>query len=102
MSLRRRDLLIATGLSIFVPGAVAAPIGPRRLKLYNVHTKETFDGAYRDDEGPIPEAMTELASLLRDHHVNKVGPLDVGTLDFLSDVMEATSQSRATVLSAYR
>ena len=109
---RRRDLLIATGLTILVPGGFdlgeAAPIAPgrpsipRRLKLKNVHTGETFDGPYRDDTGPIPNAVTDLAHFLRDFHVNKVGPLDVGTLDFLADVMDAVGVSDASVLSAYR
>lgn len=109
---RRRDLLIATGIAILVPGSlepgvaapatVARPSSPRRLKLKNVHTGETFDGPYRDDTGPIPNAVTDLAHFLRDFHVNKVGPLDVGTLDFLADVMDAVGVSDATVLSAYR
>ena len=34
--------------------------------------------------------------------MNKVGPVDVETLDFLADVMAATGQSHATILSAYR
>jgi uncharacterized protein YcbK (DUF882 family) len=34
--------------------------------------------------------------------VNKIGPLDVGTLDFLADVMGAIGESSASVLSAYR
>jgi uncharacterized protein YcbK (DUF882 family) len=109
---RRRDLLIATGLTILAPGGLgtgeAAPVAlsrpsfPRRLRLKNVHTGETFDGPYRDETGPIPGAITDLAHFLRDFHVNKVGPLDVGTLDFLVDVMEAVGETNASVLSAYR
>ncbi len=108
--MRRRDLLIATGLLVLVPGSFrpvqAAPLAcaslPRRLKLKNVHTGETFDGTYRDDTGPIPEAITDLAHFLRDFHANKVGPIDVGTLDFLADVMDAVGETQASVLSAYR
>ena len=109
---RRRDLLIATGLTILVPGGFdlseAAPVAPgrpsipRRLNLKNVHTGETFEGPYRDDTGPIPDAISDLAHFLRDFHVNKVGPMDVGTLDFLADVMDAVGVSNASVLSAYR
>jgi uncharacterized protein YcbK (DUF882 family) len=46
--------------------------------------------------------MADLFFMLRDHHVNKIGPLDVGTLDFLADVMAATGQGSALILSAYR
>ncbi len=109
---RRRDLLIATGLTILAPGslatgeaapvAIARPSFPRRLKLKNAHTGETFEGPYRDDTGPIADAIADLAHFLRDFHANKVGPIDVGTLDFLADVMDAVSESSASVLSAYR
>jgi uncharacterized protein YcbK (DUF882 family) len=100
---RRRDLLLATGLCILVPtGMARSAVAPRRLKLKNVNTGETFDGPYRDESGPIPDAIADLAHFLRDHHVNKVGPIDVGTLDLLADVMDAVGQSTASVLSAYR
>jgi len=101
--LRRRDLLIATGLCILIPrGVAAAIVAPARLKLRNVNTGETFDGPYRDESGPIPNAIADLAVFLRDHHANKVGPIDIGTLDFLAAVMAAVGQSSVSVLSAYR
>jgi len=103
VSMRRRELLLAGGAAVVLGRAArAAPPAPRRLELKNAHTGETFAGPYRDAEGPIPEAMDDLALLLRDHHVGRTGPVDVATLDFLADVMAAVGQSRATVLSAYR
>jgi uncharacterized protein YcbK (DUF882 family) len=110
MSVRRRDLLIAAGLAVFCSRtwaeeptqALDLPSLPRRIDIFNANTNETFSGPYRDAEGPIPAAMTELRALLRDHHVNKEGPLDVAALDFLADVMDAIGQTRAIVLSAYR
>jgi uncharacterized protein YcbK (DUF882 family) len=101
--MRRRDLLRAAGIFVLGGFAEAAPLSaPRRLKLKNANTGETFEGTYRDDSGPIPEAIADLVTLLRDHHANKIGPLDVATLDFLADVMAATGQRSALVLSAYR
>src|SRR6266850_1934457 len=35
------------------------PIALRRLRLVNAHTGETFDGAYRDDKGPIEGVLDE-------------------------------------------
>lgn len=101
--LRRRDLLLATGACILLRrNAFALPTGGRRLTLKNAHTGETFNGPYRDDTGLLPSAVADLAVFLRDFHVDKNGPVDVGMLDFLADVMAAANQSSATVLSAYR
>lgn len=114
MQLRRRDLLLATGLTLVFGRAASARILtdtpyvfparsiPRRLSLRNAHTGETFDGLYRDNVGPIPAAMVDLAIFLRDHRENVSGPVFVETLDFLADVIESAGQARATVLSAYR
>jgi uncharacterized protein YcbK (DUF882 family) len=103
MRFRRRDLLVATGLCILCGAATAAePSVARRLKLKNAHTGENFEGYYRDESGPIPEAMVDLAAFLRDHHANRIGPVNVATLDFLADVLDAVGQTGATVLSAYR
>jgi uncharacterized protein YcbK (DUF882 family) len=115
MNLRRRDLLLATGVMlVFGRAALAMPLyeggaipadphsRKRRLTLHNAHTGEDFSGLYRDELGPIPSAMTDLGYLLRDHHENIIGPLYVETLDFLADVLERADASRATVLSGYR
>ncbi len=106
MNFRRRDLLIATGAALLLPrAALALPVMPglpRRLYLKNANTGESFGGLYRDRDGPIPSAITDLAHFLRDHHANKQGPVSVATLDFLADVMDAVGESKATILSAYR
>jgi uncharacterized protein YcbK (DUF882 family) len=104
MRLRRREVLLAAGLCLVggIAGAVPPLSRPRRLKLKNANTGETFEGTYRDTEGAIPSAIEDLVQLLRDHHVNKTGPLDIATLDFLADVMMVTGQSSALILSAYR
>src|SRR5579859_1412904 len=102
-ALRRRDLLIATGVSILLSdGAFALPTGERRLTLKHAHTGETFDGPYRDAVGPLASAVSDLAVFLRDFHADKTGPVDLGMLDFLADVMAETGQRSATVLSGYR
>lgn len=101
--LRRRELLLATGATLLFGGsAFARPAEPGRLVLKNVHTGESFSGPYRDVAGPIPGAIADLAVFLRDFHADKTGPVDIAMLDFLADVMAATGQSRATVLSGYR
>lgn len=102
-ALRRRDLLLATGISILLGRrALAFPTGARRLALRNAHTGETFSGPYRDSAGPLPNAISDLTVFLRDFHADKCGPVDVALLDFLANVMAVTGQHSATVLSAYR
>jgi uncharacterized protein YcbK (DUF882 family) len=100
-----RRLFLALAASVLAaPGpAFAVPAAPpRRLKLYNTHTGETFEGAYRDERGPIAPALAELSHLLRDHRSGDKIAIDIGLLDFLGAVMDAVGASRVTVLSAYR
>src|SRR5579864_2003526 len=101
---RRLFLAVAGGLlaSAGSAGAWPGPLPPSRLRLFNVHTHESFDGPYRDDKGPIASAMQELSHFLRDHHSGEEIAIDVGVLDFLSAVMAAVGATRATILSAYR
>ena len=85
-------------------GAYAVPTasGGFRLRLVDAHTGTTFDGIYRDANGPIPRAMDELCVFLRDQHSGRMTNIDVGVIDFLADVMAATGQTSALVLSAFR
>jgi len=69
----------------------------RRLRLVNCHTGETFDGAYRNDQGPIPRVIDELCVFLRDHHSGAVIAYDVGVIDFLVQVMDAVGAERAAL-----
>lgn len=102
----RRSLLALLGASVVWPSfARAAPELPpprRKLHLVNAHTGETFEGFYRNEDGPIPAVMHELSMFLRDFHCNARIAYDVAAVDFLASVMDAAGQKSATVLSAYR
>src|SRR5947199_1221758 len=102
---RRLFLSLIAGTAV-LPHMVRAiplpPPQPHRLNLINQHTGETFSGLYRDDNGPIPGVMDELSLFLRDFHSGEKIAIDVGVLDFLSNVMQAVGQTKATILSAYR
>src|SRR5215469_15981648 len=102
---RRRFLLSAAGLlSAPLYRASAAPVasGWFRLRLLDAHTGTAFDGIYRDAQGPIPRVMDELCVFLRDQHSGRMTNIDVGVIDFLANVMAATGQTSAIVLSAFR
>src|SRR6516162_5581191 len=102
---RRRFLVRAAALLSAPPARVwATPVasGWFRLRLIDAHTGATFDGAYRDANGPIARVMDELCVFLRDQHSGRMSGIDVGVIDFLADVMAATGQTSAVVLSAFR
>jgi uncharacterized protein YcbK (DUF882 family) len=102
---RRRFLAGAAGL-LSAPsyGAYAMPTasGWFRLRLLDAHTGACFDGNYRDANGPIARVMDELCVFLRDQHSGRMTSIDVGVIDFLANVMAATGQTSAVVLSAFR
>src|SRR5271163_3486071 len=101
---RRLLLSMTAGWAAWPWAARALPRPPalRRLKLVNAHTGESFDGAYRDDKGPIARVIQELCVFLRDFHCGAETEMDVGVIDFLADVLDAVGQTKATILSAYR
>ena len=103
--MKRRSLLALAACLLAVPRPTVAWPAPkplRRLCLANPHTGETFDGPFRDDIGPITQAMADLSEFLRDHHSGEKTAIDIDVLDFLANVMDAVGATRATVLSAYR
>lgn len=101
---RRLFLSLTAGWASLPKRALAQTDPPRlrRLRLVNAHTGENFEGAYRDDNGPIPRVIRELCVFLRDFHADAVTEMDVGVIDFLADVLDAVGETKATILSAYR
>jgi uncharacterized protein YcbK (DUF882 family) len=102
---RRRFLVGAAGLLSGPPlraSATPTASGWSRLRLLDAHTGATFDGVYRDANGPIAGVMDELCVFLRDQHSGRMTSIDVGVIDFLTAVMAATGQTSAIVLSAFR
>ena len=72
------------------------------MRLVDAHSGATFDGVYRDANGPIARVMDELCVFLRDQHSGRMTGIDVRVIDFLASVMTATGQTSAVVLSAFR
>src|SRR6516164_1805333 len=102
---RRLFLSLIAGCAAWPSMVRAVPrpaLALRRLRLANAHTGETFDGAYRNDNGPIERVIDELCVFLRDHHSGEKTQIDVGVIDFLADVLDSVGETKATILSAYR
>ncbi len=74
----------AAGLAaVLGPPGWAAGTAPRRLRLYNKHTRESFDDAYFAEGGYLPEAHQALNRFLRDHHADVAGEMDPSVFDLL-------------------
>ena len=102
---RRRFLLRAAALlsaPTFRAWTAPAASGWPRLRLVDAHSGATFDGVYRDANGPIARVMDELCVFLCDQHSGRMTGIDVRVIDFLANVMTATGQTSAVVLSAFR
>jgi uncharacterized protein YcbK (DUF882 family) len=101
---RRYFLALAAGLAAWPSAAraIARPPRLRRLRLANANTGETFEGTYRNDDGPIDRVIEELCVFLRDHHSGAQTQMDVGVIDFLADVLDSVGETSATILSGYR
>lgn len=73
-----------------------------RVRLVDAHSGAVFDNVYRNAKGPVAKTMAELDLFLRDRRTGGATSIDVAVIDFLAEVMAATNQKGATVLSAYR
>jgi uncharacterized protein YcbK (DUF882 family) len=112
--LERRELLrfgLAAGVSTAVGGVLgsrawaqtAAPAGPRRLTLHNLHTGETFDEAYFDGGRFVPDAVKAVNKVLRDFRTGDVRQMDLRLLDLLHQVHGRIDADRPfQVISGYR
>ena len=123
--MNRRNLLKVAGSAalngvVFGGGAFAllgpasatpAPTAPtaaparnvRLLSFLNTHTGETFADAYWENGNYVPDAMTAINQVMRDHRSGEVHQIDPRLLDQLHTLrgaVEATSPFQ--IISGYR
>lgn len=78
-------------------------VAPRWLELFNTHTAESLQVAYRSAAGLIAPALAKLQWLLRDHRAGESAPMDTGLFDQLAALAEqAGVEPRYEVISGYR
>jgi uncharacterized protein YcbK (DUF882 family) len=101
---RRVAISVIAGIAAWprMAQAVMATPPPQRLRLVNLHTREKFEGPYRDESGPLTDAMADLSVFLRDFHSSATTGIDVAVIDFLAAIMDAVGVQSAAILSAYR
>ncbi|WP_298036766.1 DUF882 domain-containing protein [uncultured Desulfuromonas sp.] len=83
----RLGMMTAAGLALPLPALARFP-GPvvveKTLSLYNTHTGETLNSAVYWAEGRyLPEALTSISHLLRDHRANEATAMDPQLFDLL-------------------
>jgi uncharacterized protein YcbK (DUF882 family) len=109
--LLKGGLMSAVGLCIpaFIGSAQASArlavpdAGTFNISFRNVHTNESFDGAYRVGDRYLPEAFQRINVVLRDFRQNEVFPIDPRVMDILCSVRYRTGTSVPfDVLSGYR
>lgn len=101
--LSRRQLLL-TGLGAAAGAATpawAASQEPRSLSLFNLHTGEALDCCYYDG-GYLPDALTALHHLLRDHRTGEQHPLSPQLFDLLATISAPLGGKVVQVISGYR
>jgi len=75
----------------------------RRLTLYNLHTGEHISQPYWMQGDYLPESLSAINTVLRDHRSGEVYPIDPGLLDLLSALQQRVdSRQGYEVISGYR
>jgi uncharacterized protein YcbK (DUF882 family) len=103
----RASLFAAVFVAYSPLGNSAAMISPSlkwNLRLFNVHTRERIDIAYRKDGSYIPEALTKLDHYLKDRRTGDVHHYDPRVFDLLHDLEAVIARpgSEINVLCGYR
>ena len=103
---RRRFIqtLAVAAPAVALPGlAFAKSAEPRRLRLYHTHTSEKLDVVYHENGAYLPDAMSELNLVLRDHRSGDVIDMDRELLDLLHAAQQRLgSTGTYEIISAYR
>lgn len=95
--------------SLFQPAAAAAfkggviSSGARRIAFRNTHTGESFSGVYRVGNKYLPDAFTQINTVLRDFRTEQVYPMDPRVLDIMYTVHKMTGEQKPfEIISGYR
>ena len=103
--LHRRLLLkglAAAPLVMAAPSLVYANSGPRALSFFHTHTDERLKVVYFDGRDYVPEALTQLNKLMRDHRTGEVHKIDVGVFDLLDALCAKCGNGTYDIISGYR
>jgi uncharacterized protein YcbK (DUF882 family) len=105
--MRRRFITGLAGLSAVALAAparlLAATREERILSFAHTHTGESLRVPYFADGGYLPDGLSRLNTLLRDHRSGEEHPIDPALFDLLNDLQLATgAREPFQVISGYR
>ena len=83
MTMTRRAVAAGLGAAFLIRPAMAPASEPRSLRLYQIHTGETFSDVYHNGEGYLAAARERLNWFLRDHHEDVPTAMDPRVFDLL-------------------
>ncbi len=98
-------LAAAAGLSPLSAHAAlrGATMPERALAFYNTHTGESLQTVYWAEGNYIPQALTDINLVLRDHRNNAIKEMSPELLDFLYDINNAVDARQPFhIISGYR
>lgn len=108
MNLSRRQFLTRSavlGAGLYLPGSAFASLAAepeRSLSLYNTHTGESLKRVFWAQGAFIPDSLTEINKLLRDHRTNDVATIDPQLLMLLGNITALVGPGTLHVISGYR
>jgi uncharacterized protein YcbK (DUF882 family) len=93
-------LLLLSGLSL---SSACGSDNVRRMTFYNIHTCERLTVIYKEGDLFIPEGLTKINYILRDHRTGEICAVDPDLLDYLYDLLTAVgNHSEVHIISGYR
>ncbi|HEY6130498.1 MAG TPA: DUF882 domain-containing protein, partial [Halioglobus sp.] len=102
---RRRLLRVSCAAAVLsmAPLSRAWAINERRLALHSLHTGEQINQPYWIQGNYVPESLSAINRVLRDHRNGDVHPIDTGLLDQLSALQQRVGSRQVyDVISGYR
>lgn len=106
-TLSRRQFLrlgmLAAALPLPLPAFASREAAERRLGFLNLHTGEKLDLPYWIEGDYVPESLTEINRVLRDHRTGAIAAIDIQLLDLLGRAKAALGTAQPfQVISGYR
>ncbi|MBA3037598.1 MAG: DUF882 domain-containing protein [Desulfobacterium sp.] len=85
-------------------GALPDEVSEKRaLSFYNIHTQESLSADYWIDGKYMPDALSKINYILRDHRTDEIQPIDTQLLDLLHELgTQITPTQPFHIISGYR